>query len=135
VDPQVRADPRIRLLDLEDLRIGAVGGGEIDTLERHVADRARASWVELERTLLGPWIDAVWRHGEAIRTAELETADRFLGSLTSEQRMAVDRMTRRLVAQLLREPTERVRELPPGAEADRLRRFALALYRIDPDEL
>lgn len=135
VDPQVRADPRMRLLDLEDLRAGVVGGGETDTLERHVADRARASWIELERTLLEPWIDAVWRHGEAIRTTELETADRFLGSLTPEQRMAVDRMTRRLVAQLLREPTERVRELPPGAEADRLRRFALALYRIDPDGL
>lgn len=135
VEPAVRGDPRIRLLDLEDLRAGVVGGGETDELEGHVADRAQESWARLERTLLEPWVDALWRHGEMIRTAELDTADRFLGALTPEQRTAVDRMTRRLVVQLLCEPAERVRELPSGAEADRLRRFALELYRIGPDEL
>lgn len=135
VDPEVRRDPRIRLLDLEDLRAGAPEAGATASLEREVAEHAHRRWLSLERTLLEPWVDAVWRRGEAIRTAELETAEPYLGGLTAEQRVAVDRMTRRLVAQLLRDPARRVRELPPGIEADRLRRFALELYGIDPNEL
>lgn len=135
VDPVVRGDPRIRLLDLEDLRVGAPVEDGTGVLAQRVADLAHASWARLEHTLLEPWVDALWRHGEALRVAEVETATPFLGSLTPQQRTAIDRLTRRLVAQLLHDPAERVRELPPGSDADCLRRFALELYGIDPDEL
>jgi glutamyl-tRNA reductase len=133
VDPGVRTHPRVRLLDLEDLRSDTTRPADIGPLELRVAELAQRSWLRLERALLEPWVDALWRHGEAVRSSELATALPFLGPLTSEQQEAVERLTRRLVTSLLRGPAERVRALPSGPEGDRLRRFALELYHIDPD--
>ncbi len=133
VDPAVRTHPRVRLLDLEDLRSDTVRSDDMGPLELRVAELAERSWLRLERALLEPWIDALWRHGEAVRSSELATALPFLGPLTAEQQTAVERLTRRLVKNLLRSPAERVRALPSGPEGDRMRRFVLELYRADPD--
>jgi glutamyl-tRNA reductase len=74
----------------------------------------------------------VRRGAEEARSSELAIARRYLGELSTEQEIAVERLTRRLVERLLRSPTDVLREVPPGPEGDRLRRFALELLRPAP---
>jgi glutamyl-tRNA reductase len=131
VDPAAGRLPGVRLVDLAELRAGArrdpeepddAGAeGAVDQL----LGRVTAETSE-------PWVAAVRRHAEELRRDELRVGRRFLGPLTPEQEFALDRMTRRLVDRLLRGPTERLRDLPPGSEGDRLRRFALELWPGEP---
>ena len=128
VDPVVRSLPGVRLVDLSDLREAVRGlpGVPEDPRLRGLADRFADRW---EIRALEPWIDDLRRRAEELRRSEVDVARSFLGPLTPEQEVAVERMTRRIVARLLQGTTERLRALPPGKEADRLRRFALDLLR------
>ena len=128
IDPAVRDLPYVRLVDLEELR--AVS--RIDPVPPEdprltaLADQSAEWW---ESRALEPWVDELRRRAEELRRAEVELARSFLGPLRPEQEVAVERLTRRIVARLLIGSTEKLRSLPPGAEADRLRRFALELLR------
>ncbi len=126
VDPIARTLPNVRLIDLDDLR-GSGRPPDAPATEASLRSRADAAFGRLERLAVEPGIARARRHAESLRSAELATARRFLGQLTPEQERAVERLTRRLVEQLLRGPTERLRQIPPGPEGDRFRRFALEL--------
>ncbi len=134
IDPAVRGTPGVELFDLEDLRrrVGRTEAASGDDPRR--AEQVDRFWNRFERLALEPWIDALRRATEALRRAELERARPFLGSLSAEQEVAVERLTHRLVAQLLLPPTERMRALPAGPEGARLRRFAVELLRPSPPE-
>ncbi len=131
VEAAVGELPNVRLVDLSELRPrGAVDPSpDLETALEAAADQAHD---RLAVHSLEPWIAAARRRAEGVRVAELATAREFLGPLTLEQEVAVDRLTRRLVNRLLVGPTERLRRLPPGEDGDRLRRFALELLRADP---
>jgi glutamyl-tRNA reductase len=130
VDPAVRQLPGVRLVDLAEL--GARPGPEADDrLGPRLDMAADRLYARLDPGTLEPWVAAVRREAEGIRRAELDVGRRFLGELTPDQELAVDRLTRRLVNRLLHEPTRRVRSLPSGPDGDRLRRFALELWRTD----
>ena len=134
IDPDVRALPNVRLVDLEELHshpaIGAAGASEarLDAAANRCAER-------LQVLLFEPWIDTFRRAAEEVRRAELATARSYLGTLGPDQEIAVDRLTRRLVARLLLAPTERIRSLPPGPEGEIRRRWAVELLRPPSDEL
>jgi glutamyl-tRNA reductase len=131
IDPSVRELPNARLVDLEELH--ALPGRSIgpDDQDRRVEELADRCSDRLEGSLFEPWIDAFRRAAEDLRRSELANARPFLGRLDPSQELAIERLTRRLVARLLLSPTVRIRSLPPGLEGDRMRRFATEL--LDPD--
>ena len=128
IDPAVRDLPSVRLVDLEELR--AISQTDPVPAENPqlmvLADRCADQW---ESCALEPWVDELRRRAEELRRAEVELARSFLGPIRPDQEVAVERLTRRIVARLLNGSTERLRTLPSGPEADRLRRFALELLR------
>jgi glutamyl-tRNA reductase len=125
IDPEVRALPNVRLIDLAELRSRPLSA--VDGADARVEERADQYFDRMERRLLEPWIDQLRRVAEAARTAELAHARRFLGRLDPEQERALERLTRRIVDRLLLAPTERLRALPPGPDGDRRRRQAVEL--------
>jgi glutamyl-tRNA reductase len=127
IDPSIRELPNVCLVDLEDLHARPGAFRPPEGLDDRVEAEARAYSERMDLSLLEPWIDALRRAGEDVRRAEFAAASPFLGDLDSAQRVAVERLTRRLVSRLLQPPAERIRALPPGPEGDRLRRFALDL--------
>jgi glutamyl-tRNA reductase len=127
IDPAVRGTPNIDLLDLGDLWDRRTPSPADDPAELAIFDLAERFWARFEVLALESWVDALRRSTEELRLSELETARPFLGTLTPEQEVAVERLTQRLVARILLPPTERLRALPPGPEGERLRRFALEL--------
>jgi glutamyl-tRNA reductase len=129
IDPSVRDRPGVVLLDLADLRAGGLPAAEDPESDSVLDAGVRACTERLARLALEPWIDRMRRGAERLRIEELGTAGPFLGPLTAEQQLAVDRLTRRLVGRLLAGPTDRLRALPPGPDGDRWRRFALELLR------
>ncbi len=134
IDPAVRALPRVRLVDLQELyeisRTSSDRAGADPRLEE-LADRCSE---RIERLLWEPWVSSWYRAAESLRRSELENARDFLGPLTPDQEVAVDRLTRRLVSRLLSPPTERFRSLPPGPAGERQRRLARELLRFSASD-
>lgn len=134
IDPKVRQRPNTRLVDLEELHARSRvprASSQRDARVEELADRLSG---RIERLLLEPWIDALYRTAEATRQAEVERARKFLGPLDADQEAAIDRLTRRLVAQLLAPSTERIRSLPAGPAGDLERRLAVELLRPAPSD-
>lgn len=134
IDPNVRELPNARLVDLEELHALSSGFGGPDDHDTDVEELAGRCFDRLERLLWEPWIDAIRRGAEEVRRAELANARSFLGNLDPDQEVALERLTRRLVARLLLPPTERIRSLPSGPEGDLQRRVALDLLRPRSDD-
>ena len=134
LDPEVRGSPNVTLLDLEDLRALFPPSASDPKLDALRTERARRFYERFERLALESWIDSLRRASESVRRSEVERARAFLGPLSSEQEVAVERLTQRLVSRLLLPPTERLRSLPIGPDGERMRRFALDLLRPLSDE-
>ena len=132
IDPGIRSDPLVRLMDLQDLYRMSHRPPTVDRSDLIVEERARVCAGRVNRLLLRPWVDALRRAAEQVRRAELRTAHRYLGQLDAAQERAVDRLTQRLVERLLAAPTDRIRGLPTGPEGDLRRRIALELLRPTP---
>ncbi len=132
IDPDVRSRPGAHLVDLEDLHARVAPGAAVPADEGRIEELADRHADEMARWLLEPWIGAIRRAAEETRRAELQHARRFLGRLDPDQELAVDRLTRRLVDQLLLAPTAQLRALPPGPEGDARRRLAVELLHPRP---
>jgi glutamyl-tRNA reductase len=132
IDPEARRLSNVRLVDLEELhglaRVRSPGGPE----DFRVAELAVRFSEELDALLWEPSIDAFRRAAEEVRRSELARARSHLGGLAPEQEVAIERLTRRLVARLLLPPTERIRSLPAGPEGASRRRFAVELLTPNP---
>jgi glutamyl-tRNA reductase len=133
IDPDVRSLPNIRLVDLEELHERPIRGTALASDDRLEVAAMRCA-ERLNVLLFEPWIDEFRRAAEEVRRSELATGRSYLGVLSADQEVAVDRLTRRLVARLLLGPTERIRSLPPGAEGELRRRWAVELLRPPSDE-
>jgi glutamyl-tRNA reductase len=132
IDPAVRGTPNVRLIDLENLRTTAVQATPSEHDDARLEALAERFCDRLDVLALEPWIAAVRRSAEEVRESELTNARTFLGPLSAEQEVAIERLSRRLVARILLPPTERLRAIPAGPEGDKLRRFALELLRPAP---
>jgi glutamyl-tRNA reductase len=134
IDPEVGSLPYAFLYDVDDLG-EAVGAGEdaaarAEEIVAEEAERFRA-WQAARGVV--PAIALLRARAEEIRARELARADRRLGSLTDDQRRAVEALTAQIVNKLLHDPTVRLKEAAAGAEgvgyADTIRH----LFGLDAD--
>ncbi len=123
--PSLGARPHVRLIDLDGLRPRARPPGA-PPVEAEVDRAADEGEVAVRAHALEAWVDEFRRAVEDKRREILDAAAPFLGPLTAEQQLAVDRLTRRLATQLTHGPTRGLRSLPSGAAGDELREWLLA---------
>lgn len=116
VDPSAQDVAGVVLRDIDDLR-GVVETNlgsrlsEVSHVEEIVTNELR-SLMDWERASeIAPTVAALIARADDIRTSETERVRAQLGSLTEEQRRAVEQLTRRIVAKLLHPPLEKAREL------------------------
>jgi glutamyl-tRNA reductase len=116
VDPSAQDVTGVVLRDIDDLR-GVVETNlgsrlnEVSHVEEIVTNELR-SLMDWERASeIAPTVAALIARADDIRTSETERVRAQLGSLTEEQRRAVEQLTRRIVAKLLHPPLEKAREL------------------------
>lgn len=102
VDPRLRAEPMVRLIDLEELYAGRPEEGVDGALDRSVAEAAARHFRSMRHELGQPSIDEEMRAAEAVRRAELARGRPHLGELSPAQEAALDRLTRRLTEKLVR---------------------------------
>lgn len=130
VEPGVNGLDDVYLYGIDDLR-GVVDANiaerrrEAEKAGKIVSDEAAELAAALTRVELGPTIALLNGKLEAVRRAELARGASLLASLTAEQREAVERVTRGLIAKIAHEP---ITALKDGAlEPEVLRRvFGLA---------
>jgi glutamyl-tRNA reductase len=135
VDPGVRAVEGVTLLDLDDLKDYAQRSAE---LRRREIGRVREILAaELERYRseraareVAPLVTALRSMGEDVRTGELHRFDGKLGALDTDQREAVDALTRAIVNKLLHEPTVRVKDAAGTGRGDYLGDALAALFDL-----
>ncbi len=128
VDPALRNEGALRLVDLEGLRARSPPA-PLTEVEERVASEAALAYREVAAASFEAWVDEFRRGSERTRRELLAESERSLAELTPSQREAVERLTRRLAARLLAGPTEGLRAIPPGAEGDERRRWAWELLR------
>ena len=132
IEPEVASRPGAELVDLGGLPRGALPAPRLEELRRAVETAASEATQEFCRAAAEPWIAELHRWAEGIRRNELARAAGHAGELSEEARVAVERLSERLVRRLLAGATEELRSLPPGPEADPLRRRVLEILRA-PD--
>ena len=125
VDPSAAAIDGVTLLDMDDVR---------SFVDRNVAQRRREAVraeAVVEEELVryrsvatareaAPLVTALRAQAEAVRAAELASAESRLAGLDDRQRDAVDALTRSIVAKLLHEPTVRLKDAAGTPRGERL---------------
>ena len=132
IDPEVGRRPGLELVDLDGLPRGELPAPRLEAIRQAVESAASESTIEFARASVEPWVSELRRRGEEIRRDELARALSHAGPLSDEAVVAVERLTERLVRRVLAGPSEELRALPPGPEADRLRHRVLEILR-EPD--
>ena len=132
IDPELALRPGRELVDLDGLPRGGLSEDRFDAIRQAVEASAVESAVEFARAAVEPWVSELRRRGEEIRRDELARALAHAGPISEEGRLAFERLSERLARRLLAGPTNELRSLPPGPEADRLRRRVLEILR-EPD--
>lgn len=132
IDPRVGRRPNVELVDLDGLPRGRLPEHRLEAIRRAADASSSESAAEFAREAVEPWVTDLRRRGEEVRREELVRALAHAGELSEEARVAMERLSDRLVRRLLSGPTEELRALPPGPEADRLRRRVLEILR-EPD--
>jgi glutamyl-tRNA reductase len=134
VDPEVGSLPYAFLYDVDDLG-ETVGAGEdaavrAEEIVAEEAERFRA-W-QASRGVV-PAIASLRARAEEIRAHELARAERRLGTLTPDQRRAVEALTAQIVNKLLHDPTVRLKEAAAGAEGVGYADTVRHLFGLDAD--
>ncbi len=135
VEPAASAIVGVTLLDMSDItsfaRVGREArAGEVRSVEDIVADevgRHRAASASRE---VAPLVTSLHERAEAIRLAELERFRGRLSSLDPKDRVAVEALTRGIVAKLLHEPTVGLKDAAGTAQGDRLSDAIGHLFRL-----
>jgi glutamyl-tRNA reductase len=141
LDPAINELEGCYLYDIDDLdRVVAesVAGRREEAMRAEAivsleADDFRAWQLSLD---VVPAIASLRARAEAIRRAELQRAERRLGSLSPSQRRAVESLTTQIVAKLLHQPTVRMKEAAAAADgvlyADAVRHLFALGDDVDP---
>jgi glutamyl-tRNA reductase len=139
VEPAAGGLPHVTLVDVEGLRDAlaaraAQTAADIDRAHAIVAEEVHRFAVRRRAEGLAPLILALRERGESVVAAELERFRSQLGSLTPDEREAVEGVARGIVAKLLHEPIVRLKELSgPGTQNEHARLIA-ELFGIEPAE-
>jgi len=125
VDPEVGAMSNVFLYNVDDLQ--KILDESLD--RRREAAVAAEALVAREAEAFGSWhralavvpaIRALREHGERVRARELERLLEGMPHLAGADREALERFSRRLLNQLLHEPTTRLREAAEEGRAEEI---------------
>ncbi len=132
IDPGVVGRPGSEIVDLGRLPRGTLPPEELVERLRDIDAAAEEASADLARVSVEPWADTVRHEGERIRREELARALAHTGPIPEPVRIALDRLSERLVRRLLAGPTAELRALPAGPEADWARRRLVEMLREPP---
>jgi glutamyl-tRNA reductase len=138
VDSSVAEIDNVVLRDIEDLRAlvdNNMGGriGEISKVEDIIATELER-FTRWERALeIAPAIARLVDRSEAVRSSELERFKGQLGDLTTEQREAIDQVTRRIVNKILHAPISKSREIASSTQGHVYLEALYELFELDDD--
>jgi glutamyl-tRNA reductase len=136
VEPQVRGLPGVVLADLDALRAVL----ETDDGPRREVERVRSLIAQETAAFMGgqrearlvPTIRALRARAERVRQGELAKVSTRLAGLDSQQRAAVETVTRGLVNKLLHDPMVRGKALAARPDGDLYVAALRELYGLDP---
>ena len=136
LDPAIAELEHVTLLDIgglkEELAVRAAeAAADIERAHAIVAEEVHRYSVRRRSERLAPLIHALRMRGDDVVASELERFRRDLGSLTADERLAVEGLARGIVAKLLHDPIVRLKETSPGAQEGYARTLA-ELFGIDP---
>lgn len=137
VDPAVGELPNVFLYNLDDLQQIANANlerrrAEIPQAERLLEEAAREFWRWYVSLQAVPLIREVRARAEALRQQEVDKLLRELSHLSPQDRVRVDRVTRRLLHKLLHGPTVRLREAAEGRGEAGVLDAARYLFDVPP---
>jgi glutamyl-tRNA reductase len=138
VDPAARDLPNLELVDIEGLRSvlsvrAAEATADIERAHSIVDDEVHRFGLRRRSERLAPLIHALRLRGDEVVAAELERFRSDLGSLTPDERSAVEAVARGIVAKLLHEPIVRLKELSAPGSQDAHARLLAELFGVEPD--
>lgn len=136
VDPEAATLEHVALVDVAGLREAvSVRTGEasleVERARSIVADELRRFTLRRRAERLAPLIHALRRRGDEIVASELGRFRSDLGSLTPDEREAVETMARGIVAKLLHEPIVRLKELSEPGTQDAHAKLLAELFGIE----
>ncbi len=139
VEPSVGDVPNVFLYNIDDLtqivddNLGR-RRAQLPAAETLVAEGVEEFWAWYSGLAVVPTIRELRDHGERVRQAELERALRRLGHLSSEDREAVDALSRALLNKLLHAPTVRLREAAGNGRGTAVLDTARWLFELDRED-
>jgi glutamyl-tRNA reductase len=135
VDPAAGSLDGVTLLDMDDLRAFAEAGlaarrAEVAGVEQIIGDEVERHAALVSARQVAPLVVFLRERAEAIRLAELDRHSSKLASLDSEQRAAVEAVTRGVLAKLLHQPTASIKDAAGTARGERLAEALRALFDL-----
>ncbi|MEZ5142648.1 MAG: glutamyl-tRNA reductase [Acidimicrobiales bacterium] len=125
VDPAAATLPGVTLLDMDDLRAFAEAG--VASRQAEVAAVRALVDEEVDRYLavssareVAPLVGSLHERGEGVRRGELERFKSRLAGLDQRELLAVEALTKGIVAKLLHDPTVRLKDAAGTAKGERL---------------
>lgn len=136
IDPQINKMDNVFLYDIDDLKIVVEKNRkerekEAEKAEQIVKHEAELFWSKLKSLDIAPTIREIQSHVESLRASEMQKTMKKLGSLTDDQKKAIDQLTSSLTSKILQSSYSELRQLanqPDGVEKIELIR---KLFRID----
>jgi len=136
IDPACRDIPGVFLYDIDDLE----GVVESNLAKRREIGEAVEKMIEAEREAFARWaatlpvqplIRALREKADAIHETTLQSLLRKLPDLDERQREKIDKLTRSMVRQLIRDPILRLKEMAKAGRAEDAARLAAMLLDLD----
>ena len=136
VDPQVRDLGNVFLYDLDDLRnvVAATIGrrhDELPTAEALLSEEVERYWIWLAGLASVPVLTTLRGEMERVREQELAAALRRLAHLPTEDREAVEHLSRALMNKFLHAPSVRLRAAAADPDASGVLDVARYLFALD----
>ena len=138
VEPNVRDLDGVVLSDIDDLREVVEAGigsrrSEIGGVEKIIAEEVESYLAWQRSTEIAPTASALVAWAEAIRSGELARIQDEL-ELPSDQRAALDAVTKKIVSKLLDPTIERAKELASSKQGYMYLSALRELFELDDDE-
>ena len=130
VDPSVRSNPGVQLLDLDDIaryasRLRFPGTSRAERLVEHEASRFE---IRLKASRLSPELPGLFRWADAMRSEETDAALRRLGRLSPRDRRIVEALGRRITSKILAKPAAFVRSSTQDLPQEERMRLLRAVF-------
>ncbi|HZD18394.1 MAG TPA: glutamyl-tRNA reductase [Actinomycetota bacterium] len=136
VEPSAGDLRGVRLVDLDGLQMPVSertpeAAEGVAQAHRIVADEVHRFAVRRRSQALAPLIQALRQRGDAVAAGELSRFASRLGSLSADEREAVQAMARGIVAKLLHDPIVRLKELSAPGTDEAYARLVVELFGLE----